>query len=879
MARSERSIEHTSGIPLGGIGAGSVEIREDGLFHDWLIFNLGQWSPDSPTPECRAQDPSRGPAMSPHDLTFMLRTETADGDVKVRRLALREGLNNLYSLAWAKCVQAIRFEGRFPVAELEYLDDTLPVRVTARVFAPFVPHDCRESATPGFYIDFQVESIVDEPVTVSILGQLANPVRIGTHVHAYMENETATYVRLGVEGVSPDEPCNGSLAFGLSGGHNGVITGAYEQERGSLLTFSPIYGGSSRCYLFEFRERGELTSCTPERPLAPFAEGFDPAAASAEERAELLAQVLQHSFFQAKWQRIRAAEPQLLDGDEGEIAFLRDVAKEARDHLADPLRWRDALLCSKTRVAAGASEEIRFVVGWHYPNHISKTGENLGHQYERFFGDSLDVARHLVAEHDRLRDTALGLAEAIYSSSLDPAIAEAVSAQLTTIPKCTWWTKAGDFGVWEGLGCCGFHTTDITYQGSFSLLALFPELQKGQMEMGARFQREDGRIPHMFWPDFSATDNQFERVDMSPQFVLLIARDYFWTGDKAYVERLWAPIVKAIEDTALLDADGDGLPDHGCERQTYDVWNLYGCPSYIASLWVAALKAAVLMAEDLGDSARAERWRAWHGRAAESFEKLWNGEYYVLWREMTEGGRTDEACMSDQLDGEWFTTLVGWGPSLPTERIRDALAAICRYNFRDEDGLLNASYPPGKARRISTYGTLQFEVPWTGIEYAIASMLIDFGMVDEGVAIVRNIEDRYRRAGRLWNHVECGDHYYRAMSSWALLLAATGFRVDARRGALTIEPRVAGPVTAPYATCVSWGVLERDGSRFALHCRSGREAIRELRLGAEAAGGVTVLVDGATVPAAAHREGDHHVVTLAEETVLEAGQAIEVRLT
>jgi hypothetical protein len=86
-------------------------------------------------------------------------------------------------------------------------------------------------------------------------------------------------------------------------------------------------------------------------------------------------------------------------------------------------------------------------------------------------------------------------------------------------------------------------------------------------------------------------------------------------------------------------------------------------------------------------------------------------------------------------------------------------------------------------------------------------------------------------------------------------------------------------VTAPYATCVSWGVLERDGSRFALHCRSGREAIRELRLGAEAAGGVTVLVDGATVPAAAHREGDHHVVTLAEETVLEAGQAIEVRLT
>ena len=34
-----------SGIPLGGIGAGSIEIKSDGTLQDWLIFNMGQWDP------------------------------------------------------------------------------------------------------------------------------------------------------------------------------------------------------------------------------------------------------------------------------------------------------------------------------------------------------------------------------------------------------------------------------------------------------------------------------------------------------------------------------------------------------------------------------------------------------------------------------------------------------------------------------------------------------------------------------------------------------------------------------------------------------------------------------------------------------------------
>ena len=77
---------------------------------------------------------------------------------------------------------------------------------------------------------------------------------------------------------------------------------------------------------------------------------------------------------------------------------------------------------------------------------------------------------------------------------------------------------------------------------------------------------------------------------------------------------------------------------------------------------------------------------------------------------------------------------------------------------------------------------------WTGVEYAISSMLIDFGMVRQGLDVARAVHDRYLRAGSCWNHNECGSHYYRAMSSWATLLAATGFKPDAPRHTLTIAP-------------------------------------------------------------------------------------------
>ena len=733
-------------------------------------------------------------------------------------------------------------------------------------------------------------------------------------MHAVERDGDVTMLTLSADEVEAGQPCKGSITLGVTGGEHSYIAGTYEDDRRGIFIWHKTYGLAARSCLFDFRQTGRLPNLDASRAPEMLPEGFDAAKLSAAERKRLLASLLKHSAFYYKHKRIADCDPALLEGEANRIAFLNDVAAEMKNHFVNRTEaWRDALLCSTSQVAPSGEAAVTFALGWFFPNHLSPKSGNIGHMYANWFKNSADVCRHMMKTADSAREKTVGFADTLFDTTMDYAVADSISAQLSTIVKCTWWTasaagcrlqaagsasprvaadpvarslspvaRPGDFGVWEGLGCCGFHTTDITYDGSFSLIALFPSLQKQQMIMGARHQRDDGRIPHFFTPDFSQTDGDYARVDMNPQFVLLVARDYLWTADRTYLTTLWDHVVKAIENTKLLDGDNDGLPDHDCERQTYDAWDFYGCPSYIASLWLASLKAGIRLAGEMGDAKKAARWNGWYAKGVKSFEKLWNGEYYVLWKEMLKNGRVDECCMTDQIDGDWFTALMGWGPVLPMERIKAALAAIFRYNYNSEDGLMNATYPPGKQPRISTYMNMQADAPWTGIEYAIASMFIDYGMLREGIAITRNIYTRYQRAGRIWNHVECGDHYYRAMSSWALLLSLSGFRMDVPGQTLTITPAIRQEeFRAPYVSASSWGSYSHDtgtaATRASIRCLGGKESFKTLRLSIGRSGAkATAALSGKPVACSSAERDGVLEVTFAKPVKLTEGDTLAI---
>ena len=821
--------------------------------------------------------------MRPGALAFYAWVRPEGEAASMRRLGMRADQQNLYSLAWLKSVREIEFAGTHPVARLSYMDDDLPVEISATMFSPFTPHDARTSGTPGCHIIFMARNRLDKPVEVSILATLQNPIASYEKNRA-LRNSIAhsggtTFLTMRTDAKSSCNAAIGSLGLSVTGGKASWITGEYDGFFGGFGSPEHNFGVSHESLFHDFRESGRLPSLagntSPSHMLRLTDKELE-ALAPAQVQS-LLRDMLKFPFADSLWRRVAEVEPRRLRTRAGLLLFLKSV-RARLDALsgADRSRqsWGSVALASSVRLAPRESGELRFTLGWHFPWHYSAKGNVMGHMYENWFRDAGEVNRFLVAHCEEHRRRTCDFAAALQNTTLDVEMAEAWSGQLTTLAKSTWWIKNGDFGVWEGLGCCGFHTTDITYQGSFSLLALFPELQKRQMEMGARFQREDGRVHHFFTPDLTAVDNGFERVDMNQQFVLLACRDYLWTGDKAYLKRLWPHILSAMRNTALLDGDGDGLPDHDTCRNTYDCWDFAGTPSYIASLWLSALLAAIRIAEDLGHRKECMRWKRMLKKAAVSFEqKLWNGEYYSLW---VDGKVRDECCMTDQLDGEWFTQLIGLGHVLPRERIVAALKAVVKNNFTEDNGLQNANYPSGAVKRLVTHRNLQQTAPWTGIEYAIASMMMEFGMASDGRRVVKNIHDRHMRGGRFWNHGECGDHYYRAMSSWAVLLAATGFKLDVPRGRVSFAPPVVLPeCRAPWVSAYGWGHFAMTGNRFQASCSSGTLTFRILKLGCPSISGQATL-NGRPVRLAKSTEGGAILLRAAKPLTLKTGDKLVV---
>ena len=778
-----------SGIALGGIGAGSVELLPDGEFHFWQIAN-----PPRMTQVCWESKAYDGESCT-GALSFWVRAEQAGRRPVVRKLGMKTDPDDFtYRLfPWNKPVEKIRFNGRFPVCELAYEDAALPCRVTGTAAAPFVPHRTDISATPGFYMDFTLENPGDEPLTVSLVGTLV-PEFCNEDGCRNALSETPDGVAVTMRPARQTEaPDCGEACFSIGGdGEKSCITGEYRRFIREYIFDDDDFGVSQESVLFGFRETGALPNSDVGAPPPVLPE--DPGSLSEAETDALFNAYIRYPFSASVLRRIRVTRPAFPETKAEKTAFLKAMRGQDRLHVQQREEFGAAALCGKLRLAPGEKKTVRFVFTWYFPNHFSKDGRRLGHYYENLFSGAAEANAFLRERRAEVFDKAAAFSRLLYNTTLPEAYPDCWSGHLSTLVKCAWYLKDGKFGLWEGQGFCGFHTTDITYHASFGLLALFPELQLGQMRMGAAFQREDGRVHHCFSPDLYHVNNGFDRVDMNNQFVLMTLRDYLYTGDGDYLKAMWPHVARAMDSIRELDCDGDGLPDTGTKRNTYDAWNFSGTPVYISVLWLAALKAAARIADEIGDNTRAEEWKSLLRKGLAALEtRLWNGDYYDLWRTDTD---RDESLMTDQLDGEWFLRVAGIGGNLSDERVRAVERYILDRNFEADSGLINATCPAGRRTTLYSHKNCQTEAVWTGIGYLTAALCLWVGMRTDADALVAAIRDNQARFGALWDHWECGHHYSRPMSSWTTLTAALGLRVDAAKRILHIRP-VAENVTLP----------------------------------------------------------------------------------
>ncbi len=769
---------HTSGIALGGIGSGSVELLPDGEFHYWLIANQPRL-----TEICfeKKVDDGEGSAGA---LSFWVRESKENAKPTVRKLGMKTDADDFtYRMfAWNKPVEKIEFDGRFPVCDLNYVDSALSCSLNLKAVSPFVPHNSDVSSTPGFYMDFTVENPTDSNLTISLLGALepnfANKKegnknslhRVGDGVGIHIEPAKNT-----------NSPSCGNLCLSVNGdGEKSYITADYYRFMKEYVGNSK-FGVTQESFLFAFRENGRL----PDSKVGtkPQSVPLNLVLLSNAKLDSLCNEYLKYPFAASLLSRIKYCNPDFLSSRKDKIEFIgcccRQMYRMGKD-------FGSCALCSEVVLKPGEKKNIRFILTWYFPNHLSKKGEKLGHYYENIYDSSLDANRFLADNYNSIFKSAVSFSELLYSTDMPLFYPDSWSSNLSPLVKSSVYLKNGKFGLWEGLGYCGLHTTDITYHASFSLIGLFPDLQKMQMKMGAEYQRNDGRVHHLFKPDMKDTDSSFDRVDMNMQFVLMVLRDYLFTGDKSYLLSLWDNVKRAMDSMEKIDTDGDGLPDYDTKRNTYDSWNFSGTPAYISVLWLAALKAATVIADRVGDKSCSVRWNNILEQGKKSFEeKLWNGEYYNLWRNNDEA---DESLMTDQLDGEWFLRMLGLEGNLSDERVRSVVDLIFRNNFDMEQGLVNATVPEKRRTTIHTYKNCQAGAVWTGIGYTFSALALSVGLNEISDTVVDSIHNNQLRLGHFWDHWECGHHYTRPMSSWSTLLAVSGLSVDYENKKLSFSP-------------------------------------------------------------------------------------------
>ena len=808
-------------LPVGGIGTGTVSFCGWGAWRHWEVANRPAKG-FTPTGQGRAapffavRAAKRGaPAV----------TRLLEGPLPVGEWEGAEGAP--MPNAGLPRFRRAKFHAAYPFAQLELADDAVPLRATMQVFNPLVPGDSARSGLPVALVRITLRNPARVPVQAAVVAALPNfigmdgfaqqldefrgkldPAGAKGNVNTYRRADGLEGILLRSEGCAADHPARGKLALATTA-KRGVTHRTAWAEFGwsdALLEFWDDFAADGK-----IEERTAQT----DTPTASLAVGVE--------------------------------------------------------------------------IPAAGVRTVEFVIAWHFPNREAwgaPAGEKpaiVGNHYATRFADAWAAAAHAARHWPALeRDTA-AFVHSVAASDLPPEVREAALFNLSTLRSQTCFRTAdGRFFGWEGCfdrkGSCHGSCTHV-WNYEHATAHLFPDLARSmrETEFSEYSMFDDGLMGFRAGlPLKPGASHRLAAADGQMGCLLKLHREWRLSGDTAWLRALWPHARRALEFAWLpgsWDADQDGVME-GCQHNTMDV-EYFGPNPQMASWYLGALSAAAVMARAVDEPDFAAKCddlfacgRAWVDA------NLFNGDYYEhhirpakSWDDVRPGlavgmGTKDPAspdfqlgagCLIDQLAGQVNTHFEDLGHVLDPAHEREALRAVLTHNRRrgfdghfnhmrsyvlgDETALLMASYPRGHrpARPFPYYTEVM-----TGFEYCAAVHLLQEGMVREGLNIVRDIRARYDgRKRNPFDEAECGHHYARALASWGLIPAFTGFHYSA----LTRTLRFAAAkrrVTWPWSAGSAWGAVTIEPRRTGLHATvrviGGRLALRRLEIGSAALG-------------------------------------------
>jgi glycogen debranching enzyme len=173
-------------------------------------------------------------------------------------------------------------------------------------------------------------------------------------------------------------------------------------------------------------------------------------------------------------------------------------------------------------------------------------------------------------------------------------------------------------------GFAWYFTGDVSVNAPAYLAAGFADTLKVGLRFAARHQRRDGKIPHEVvlsaplcgW--FDKYPFAYIHGETTGLWIHACRQALDWTGDRALLDELWDPLVRAHRWILAQDADGDGLPDNAkAGMGASEIGALRAnlrTDIYLASASAVAMRDIAYLASIRGDAALADE-------AKQQFEK------------------------------------------------------------------------------------------------------------------------------------------------------------------------------------------------------------------------------------------------------------------
>ena len=775
------------GMPLGGFGAGCIGRAPDGNFNLWHLDGGEHWF--GTVPDCQfALYENNGQSSRAHALAVQPQGDSSRPESRDQPLP---------SWSWYPASSSSQSTGsyaaRYPLSWTRY-SSVFAAELSCEAFSPILPGNYRQSSYPVAVFVWTLHNPTRSPLDLSLLLSWRNTTGWFTNT------DPAAEVHFRDDG-SPE--------------HNYVpAIGASQGQRNRWV------------------DEGRLCGVLLEgQQSVPLAEGEGQWCIATDR--ELSAQ---HPGLRI--QRCSRWNP-AGDGRDLWEPFSRDgsIPESNNDRRSSDHDPASAALAVQCRLEAGQSIEIPLVISWDLPVTAFASGSRTMRRYTDFFdhagSNAAAIATEALRDWRQWRQQIESWQQPVLERhDLPEPLRMALFNELYDLSSGgTLWSAAnptdpvGRFGVLECFDYAWYESLDVRLYGSFALLQLWPELDKSVLRSFARAipaadptlrpigwyftqgrgkveapRKIEGATPHDLgapnerpWDASNYTAYQDCNLwkDLASDFVLQVWRTFRLAPggeDLRFLADCWPAAVQALRYLKGFDVNDDGLPDNGgAPDQTFDDWPLQGVSAYCGALWIAALEAALAMAQrlqlelGLDTSAEQRQFSQWLDASRKNFDALlWTGEYYAI-----DAESNTPVVMADQLCGDFYARLLGLPPVVAEPRARSALKAIREACFeRFENGRLGVA---NGLRRDGTpldpQGTHPLEV-WTGINFGLAAYYRLMGEHSTAFAICEAVVAQVYGGGLQFRTPEAitaqgtfrACHYLRAMAIWALWATHTNWQ-------------------------------------------------------------------------------------------------------